>query len=94
MYDQVNAKARTADGRTLYPHMYGQVDGNKDAEVGWYDFTPQPFAPGALDLYYWITGRSTARRSTCCPRNRAGSPTSTAKTSSIRWRRCKPTTSE
>lgn len=50
MYDRVNAhKQRTGDGQTLYPHMYG--------DQGWYDFQPRPFAPGALELYYWTLDR-------------------------------------
>ena len=43
--DAVNAQAKTVDNRTLYPHMYG--------DQGWYDYTPQPYAHGALELYYW-----------------------------------------
>ena len=34
------------DGRTLYPHMYG--------DQGWYDYTPRAVrTSGALELYYW-----------------------------------------
>jgi hypothetical protein len=41
----INAQAKSVDGRTLYPHMYG--------ERGWYDYTPQPYSHGALEVYYW-----------------------------------------
>ena len=43
--DTINAQAKIVDGRTLYPHMYG--------DQGWYDFTPQPYVHGALEVYYW-----------------------------------------
>ncbi|MDQ3701601.1 MAG: hypothetical protein M3442_11880 [Chloroflexota bacterium] len=50
MLDLVNSNAKVVDGQTLYPHMHGAD--------GWYDFTPLPFAPGALELYYWTLDRS------------------------------------
>lgn len=50
MFDRVNANAREIDGQTQYPHMY-----NGD---GWYDFTPEPYAPGALDVYYLTQDRT------------------------------------
>jgi hypothetical protein len=43
--DTINAQAKTVDNRTLYPHMYG--------DQGWYDYTPQPYVHGALEVYYW-----------------------------------------
>jgi len=43
--DQVNAQARVMDGRTMYPRSYG--------DEGWYNFEPQPFDHGALEVYYW-----------------------------------------
>ncbi|HEX5417432.1 MAG TPA: hypothetical protein VFZ25_17340 [Chloroflexota bacterium] len=49
MYDRVNANARVKDGRTLYPHMYG--------DDGWYEFQPRKFAPGAQEVYYWTMDR-------------------------------------
>jgi len=49
MIDRVNANRKVVEGRTMYPHMYG--------DQGWYDYTPQPFAPGALELYYWSMDR-------------------------------------
>ena len=45
MFDIVNANAQKIDGRTMYPTMFG--------DQGWYNFRPEPFAPGALELYYW-----------------------------------------
>ena len=43
--DKVNGNAREEDGRTLYPHMHG--------DDGWYDFRPQPFSPGAQEIWFW-----------------------------------------
>jgi hypothetical protein len=43
--DAVNSHAKVEDGRTLYPHMYG--------DQGWYDFRPDPYRPGVVELYYW-----------------------------------------
>jgi hypothetical protein len=43
--DAVNAHARIEGGRTLYPHMYG--------DQGWYDYRPDRYNPGVLELYYW-----------------------------------------
>jgi hypothetical protein len=42
--EAINARAKTGDGRTLYPHMYG--------DQGWYDYTAQPYSVGALEVYY------------------------------------------
>ena len=42
--DAVNANARVVDGKTLYPHMYG--------DQGWYDFTPEKYNAHALELAY------------------------------------------
>src|SRR5262249_26849495 len=42
--DRVNAQQKTVDGRTLYPHMYG--------DQGWYDFTPQRYDAGAFETWY------------------------------------------
>jgi hypothetical protein len=43
--DAVNAAVRTIDGQTMYPRMYG--------DEGWYAFSPEPYADGAADVYYW-----------------------------------------
>jgi hypothetical protein len=45
MLGAVNANAKTENGVTVYPHMYG--------DDGWYHFTPEPYTHGALDIYYW-----------------------------------------
>ena len=71
MLDLVNANAKQEDGRTLYPHMYGRLDkverlrqGHAIDDLpqkgpeGWYEFRPQRFAPGALELYHWTLDRS------------------------------------
>jgi hypothetical protein len=50
MLDIVNANAREIDGQKRYPHMHG--------DQGWYEYRPEPFAPGALELYYWTLDRS------------------------------------
>jgi hypothetical protein len=50
MLDRVNANRKVEDGRTLYPRMHG--------DEGWYHYTPEPFAPSALELYYWTLDRS------------------------------------
>jgi hypothetical protein len=52
--DTINAQSKTVDHRTLYPHMYGVH--------GWYDFTPQPYAHGALEVYYWSMRASDRKR--------------------------------
>ena len=49
MIDLVNENSKTVDGRTLYPHMYG--------DEGWYDYRPEPFDAGALQSYYWTMDR-------------------------------------
>ena len=50
LLDRVNANSKVEGGQTLYPRMHG-------AE-GWYHYTPQPFAPCGLELYYWTLDRS------------------------------------
>ena len=43
--DTINARKKVENGRTLYPHMYG--------DQGWYDYTPKPYSHGAMEVYYW-----------------------------------------
>ncbi len=50
MFDRVNDNAREIDGQRQYPHMYG--------DEGWYHFTPEPFAPAALEVYYLTEDRT------------------------------------
>lgn len=45
----VNAQAKQLDGKTVYPHMYG--------DQGWYHFTPEPYRHGERETHYWTTGR-------------------------------------
>jgi hypothetical protein len=45
MTELINAQGKQIDGRTVYPHMYG--------DQGWYHFTPQKYSLGALKLWYW-----------------------------------------
>jgi hypothetical protein len=52
--DAVNAHARTEGGRTLYPHMYG--------DRGWYDYRPDRYNPGVLEIYYWSMKEADRRR--------------------------------
>ena len=47
--DFVNGNAREIDGQTMYPNAYGDYFGEED----WYDFQPDPFSSGALEVYYW-----------------------------------------
>jgi hypothetical protein len=42
--DAVNANQKVVDGKTMYPHMYG--------EQGWYDFTPEKYNAHALEIAY------------------------------------------
>ena len=71
MLDIVNSNAKTEDGQTLYPHMYGRLDrlehlqqcGSLDnlpatGPEGWYEYRPQKFSPSAAALYYWTLDRS------------------------------------
>jgi hypothetical protein len=50
----VNSHSRQENGRTLYPHMYG--------EQGWYDYRSEPYRQGVLELYYWSMRDEDRRR--------------------------------
>ncbi len=52
--DTINSHAKKEGGRTLYPHMFG--------DQGWYDYSPEPYRHGALELYYWSMKESDRRR--------------------------------
>jgi len=41
----VNENTRVVDGKMMYPRMCG--------DEGWYDYRPEPFDAGALEVYYW-----------------------------------------
>jgi hypothetical protein len=45
MIDLVNAQGKAQDGRTVYPHMFG--------DKGWYDFTADKYKHGAEEIWYW-----------------------------------------
>ncbi len=47
--DHINANAREIDGQLMYPNAFGDYFGAED----WYDFQPNPFSSGALEVYYW-----------------------------------------
>ena len=54
MLDTIAANQKTIDGQVMYPHMYG--------DDGWYDYKPQPYNQGALDVYYWSMNRDDLKR--------------------------------
>ena len=41
--DRVNAQAKTIDGRTMYPRMFG--------DKGWYEYGPEKYSHGAVNIY-------------------------------------------
>jgi hypothetical protein len=45
----VNENKKREGGKDLYPHMYG--------DNGWYDYTTEPFMPGAMETYFWSMDR-------------------------------------
>lgn len=45
MLESVNRNSKYENGKTLYPHMYG--------DDGWYGFDELPYSWGALDTFYW-----------------------------------------
>jgi hypothetical protein len=50
----VNSHTRQENGRTVYPHMYG--------DQGWYDYRGEPYRHGVLELYYWSMRAEDRRR--------------------------------
>ena len=42
------------DGRMMYPRMHG--------DKGWYDFAPEKYSHGALQVYYWSMDRADLER--------------------------------
>jgi hypothetical protein len=50
----VNSHYREENGRTLYPHMFG--------DQGWYDYRSEPYKAGVLELYYWSMKEEDRRR--------------------------------
>ena len=49
MLRKVNGNAKEINGKTVYPHMYG--------DEGWFDFKPEPWVWGALEVYFWSMDR-------------------------------------
>jgi hypothetical protein len=52
--DAVNSHSRQENGRTVYPHMYG--------DQGWYDYRSERYQHGVLELYYWSMRDDDRRR--------------------------------
>jgi hypothetical protein len=52
--DLINSKAKVENGKTLYPQMFG--------DKGWYDYSPEPYAHGAFEIYYWSMKEEDRRR--------------------------------
>ncbi len=55
--EAVTAQAREIDGVRQYPQKHG--------DDGWYEFTPEPYDHGALEVFYWSmaeSDRALARR--------------------------------
>jgi hypothetical protein len=55
MTDAVNANARTVDGKTQYPTMYGlDLAANpRSTQPGWYGWRDRPWNVGALEVWYF-----------------------------------------
>ena len=55
MIAAVNSNARTVDGRTEYPTMFGTggAAAGAAAGAGWYGWQREPWSVGALDVWYW-----------------------------------------
>jgi hypothetical protein len=55
MIDAVNANARTVDGKTQYPTMYGLdlATDPKATKPGWYGWRDRPWNVGALEVWYF-----------------------------------------
>ncbi len=55
MTNAINANARTVDGKTQYPTMYGlDLTANpKATKAGWYGWRDRPWNVGALEVWYF-----------------------------------------
>jgi hypothetical protein len=55
MTNAVNANARTVDGKTQYPSMYGlDLTANPHStKAGWYGWRDRPWSVGALEVWYF-----------------------------------------
>lgn len=56
--DSINANAREIDGKTMWPNAYGDYFGDED----WYDWKPEPFHSGALEVWYWTMAKKDLQR--------------------------------
>jgi hypothetical protein len=54
MIDLINAQGKSIGGRMQYPHMYG--------DDGWYQFTPERYNHGALEIWYWSQQEADRKR--------------------------------
>ena len=52
--EAVNSHLRVENSQTVYPHMFG--------DKGWYDYKPEPYRHGVLELYYWSMKEVDRRR--------------------------------
>ena len=55
MINAVNANARTIDGKTQYPTMFGVEDASpaRRRRPGWYGWRDRPWSVGALEVWYF-----------------------------------------
>ena len=54
MIDKVNANSKKIDGKTQYPHMYG--------DDGWYAYSPNPVDWGILDTWFFTQAPKDRKR--------------------------------
>ena len=54
MIDKINSNVKVVDGKEMYPHMYG--------DDGWYNYSPQKYSQGAMEMYYWSMERDDLER--------------------------------
>lgn len=54
MIDLVNKQGKMLEGKMQYPKMYG--------DDGWYDFAPEKYQHGALEVWYWSQNDSDRER--------------------------------
>jgi hypothetical protein len=57
--DTVNAQHKVINGKTSYPHMYG--------DKGWYHYTPEKYSVNAIEIYYMTMKPHDQRRVTHDP---------------------------
>jgi hypothetical protein len=52
--DQINSYSKMVNGTRMYPHMHG--------DRGWYDYTPEKYRHGALEVYFMSMKESDKER--------------------------------